>query len=567
MWIQATEGAKFWLSMLHGLRVGGVRDILILYADGVTGCPRPSKRAYAPIFQSPFWNPFTSAPPHLKFTPDHPRFRRRAGCATSAAMSSTDLEGIADRFRAVAPAAGFCTLRLVDERNEHLAVRRGVVQPPRISVDRGAMLTVWDRGGVGYAATSDLTQSGLAAAAARAAEWAQATAARHSLAAVEPPRLPRGGVYASRVAQPWESQPLSAKIELLRAEADRLHDDARIVDWEAGLWHTAIDTLLISPDGGSVRQRFSFLLPTLSVTANAGTDTQTRTFGGHAFCRQGGLEILTDVGFSAAAPRLVEQALELLAAPHCPTETTDLVIAPDQMILQIHESIGHPLELDRILGDERNYAGRSFVTLDMFGTYQYGSPLLNITFDPSRPEQLASYGFDDDGQPASRTDVIRDGILLRPLGSSTSQARSGLDGVANARACGWNRPPIDRMANLNLEPGDQSFDELIGAVERGVYVETNCSWSIDDSRNKFQFGCEWGRRIVEGQLGGVVKNPNYRGISATFWRSLAGVGRADTLQVLGTPYCGKGEPNQVIRVGHASPACLFRGVEVFGGAA
>ncbi|MDX2169130.1 MAG: TldD/PmbA family protein [Deltaproteobacteria bacterium] len=481
-------------------------------------------------------------------------------------MPDADLDLVATRFRAVAPAVDACTLRLVDERNEHLAVRRGVVQPPRVSVDRGAMVTVWDGGGVGYAATSDLSQAGLAAACGRAADWARATAARHALSAVRPEPVPRAGVYASRVIRPWEELSLADKLDLLRREAQRLHADERIVDWEAGLWHTALHTRVISADGGAVRQQFSFLLPTLSASANRGAETQTRTFGGHAFCRQGGLEILDDTGFFDAAPRVAAQVLELLSAAECPSGTMDLVIAPDQMILQIHESIGHPLELDRILGDERNYAGRSFVTLDMFGSYQYGSPLLNVSFDPTPPEELASYGFDDDGQPASRTEVIRGGLLLRPLGSATSQARAGVAGVANARAAGWNRPPIDRMANLNLEPGDASLDALIGAVEAGVYVETNCSWSIDDSRNKFQFGCEWGRRIVDGALGEVVKNPNYRGVSATFWRSLAGVGGPQTRQVLGTPWCGKGEPNQVIRVGHAAPTCRFTGVEVFGGA-
>jgi predicted Zn-dependent protease len=205
------------------------------------------------------------------------------------------------------------------------------------------------------------------------------------------------------------------------------------------------------------------------------------------------------------------------------------------------------------------------VSLDMFGTYRYGSELLNVTFDPTRGEQLASYGFDDDGQAARREEIIQRGVLLRPLGSSSSQARAGMPGVANARAASWNRPPIDRMANLNLEPGESTFDELVRGVERGVYVETNCSWSIDDSRNKFQFGCEWARRIEDGELREVVRNPNYRGISATFWRNLSGVGSDDTLQVLGTPWCGKGEPNQVIRVGHASPACRFSAVEVFGG--
>ncbi len=481
-------------------------------------------------------------------------------------MAEADLDTIAARFRDSAPAVEHCTLRVVDERNEHLAVRRGVVQPPRVSYDRGAMVTVWDGGGVGYAATSDLSAEGLRRAGAAARDWARATAAVHVLRSLAPPPLPRGGEYRSRVAEPWTAWSLPAKLDLLRAEEQRLAPDARIVDREAALWHTTVDTVLADAAGGCVRQQFAFTMPMLSATANAGSETQTRTFGGHAHCRQGGLEVLRDTGFFAAAPRLADQAIELLAAADCPSGSTDLLIAPDQMILQIHESIGHPLELDRILGDERNYAGRSFVTPEMFGTYQYGSELLTVTFDPTRPEELASYGFDDEGQPAVRAELIRNGLLLRPLGSGTSQQRAGLAGVANARATSWNRPPIDRMANLNLEPGTQSFAELVGAVERGVYVETNCSWSIDDSRNKFQFGCEWGRRIVDGELREVVKNPNYRGISATFWRSLAGVGRADTVQVLGTPWCGKGEPNQVIRVGHASPACLFRGVEVFGGA-
>jgi len=272
------------------------------------------------------------------------------------------------------------------------------------------------------------------------------------------------------------------------------------------------------------------------------------------------------VGFFEAAPQVASEAVRLLSAPNCPTKTMDLLLAPDQMILQIHESIGHPLELDRILGDERNYAGTSFVTPDMFGTYRYGSDLLNVTFDPTRPEQLASYAFDDEGQPARREYLIKDGVLLRPLGSAISQVRAGVPGVANARASSWNRPPIDRMANLNLEPGTSSFEQMVAAVERGIYMKTNCSWSIDDSRNKFQFGCEWGQLIENGRLTSVVKNPNYRGVSATFWRNLKRVGNAETLRVMGTPNCGKGEPNQIIPVGHASPACLFSNVDVFGGA-
>ncbi|MDY6994306.1 MAG: TldD/PmbA family protein, partial [Pseudomonadota bacterium] len=215
-------------------------------------------------------------------------------------------------------------------------------------------------------------------------------------------------------------------------------------------------------------------------------------------------------------------------------------------------------------GDERNYAGTSFVTLDMFGHYLYGSELLNITYDPTPLAQFATYGFDDEGLAAEKTYIIRNGILTTPLGGALSQARAGLPGVANARATSWNRPPIDRMANLNLEPGNSRLEEMLQAVERGILMKTNLSWSIDDSRNKFQFGCEWGQMIEQGELTQVVKNPNYRGISATFWRNLQQVG--NTQELFGLPFCGKGEPNQVIRVGHASPYCLFAQVDVFGGA-
>jgi predicted Zn-dependent protease len=275
--------------------------------------------------------------------------------------------------------------------------------------------------------------------------------------------------------------------------------------------------------------------------------------------------MLERFGFRGSGRRVADEALQLLTAPDCPTGRMDVLLMPDQMVLQIHESIGHPLELDRILGDERNFAGTSFVTLDMFGSYRYGSELLNITFDPTRPEELASYAYDDDGTRAEKQYLIRAGLLERALGGALSQARAGLSGVANSRADNWNRPPIDRMSNLNLEPGTSTQAQMVVGIERGVLMRTNNSWSIDDSRNKFQFGCEWGQIIENGELRGVVKNPNYRGISASFWRNLRAVGDESTMQVLGTPYCGKGEPSQVIRVGHASPACVFADVDVFGG--
>jgi len=373
------------------------------------------------------------------------------------------------------------------------------------------------------------------------------------------------GEYHTPVQQPWSGSSLADKLDLLRRECARLKTNSAIVEWQASLRHQEMETLYLTSDGGRILQSFQALLPALSATAHRQGETQIRSFGRGAHFRQGGLEVLDATGFYEAAPRIAQQVLELLAAPNCPSATLDVILAPDQMVLQIHESIGHPLELDRILGDERNYAGTSFVTLDMFGNYQYGSPLLNVTFDPTHPMQIASYGYDDEGQPAQREYLIRKGLLIRPLGGGISQQRSGLSGVANARACSWNRPPIDRMANLNLEPGTSSFAELVGTLERGIYMETNCSWSIDDSRNKFQFGCERAQLIHNGKLTTVVKNPNYRGVSAQFWRNLAGVGDSASRQIMGVANCGKGEPNQIIRVGHASPPCWFRDIAVFGG--
>ncbi len=476
------------------------------------------------------------------------------------------LDKLEASFREVRPRADFCSLRYLGEHEEMLSVRQGVAEPAYLSDDAGAMITVIDKGGLGYAATSDLSREGLQRAADKALAWARATAGAcvvdFSKIAMPHPC----GEYVGPETIPWATVPLAEKFDLLREQCARLKTDPRIVDWHTVLWHVRAETLYLTSEGGRVRQRFSYIVPGLSATANAKAETQTRSFGGlRENCRQGGLEVLDSIGFRSAAPRIAQEALQLLAAPNCPSGTMDLLAAPDQMILQIHESVGHPLELDRILGDERNYAGTSFVTLDMLGSYRYGTELLNITYDPTRPEQFASFGYDDDGLRAEKVFVIEKGILMRALGGTVSQARAGVPGTANSRAAGWNRPPIDRMANLNLEPGTSGMEAMIASIERGVFMQTNRSWSIDDSRNKFQFGCEWGRLIEYGRLTTVVKNPNYRGISATFWRSLAHVGEAATVAVMGTPFCGKGEPNQMIRVGHASPACVFTNVDVFGG--
>jgi predicted Zn-dependent protease len=476
--------------------------------------------------------------------------------------------------RRTAPAVQRWAVRGILESSETLTVRQGIAHAPSRSRDAGVMVTVVDRGGLGYAATSDASDAGLAAAFTQARALAHAAAGRTVFDYGRLPASAPRGRYRSRVDRPASSLGLKSKLDLLAAVCAATRLDDRIVDWSSTLWTVDTEQLLINGDGGRTEQHFSHVIPNVQATACIGGVTQTRSAHGqyNGFCQQGGLEVLERAALATDGPRVAREALALAAAPQCPSGEMDLLLMPDQMMLQIHESIGHPLELDRILGDERNFAGTSFVTLDMFGHYRYGSELLNVTYDPTRNEQIASFAFDDDGAPARREFIIEQGILKRPLGGEVSlararAARAGLEGVATARACSWNRAPIDRMSNLNIEAGDASLDDMIASIGLGVLMRTNCSWSIDDSRNKFKFGCEYGQVIRDGRLAEVVRNPNYRGISATFWRSLAMVGDASTLEVLGTPFCGKGEPSQVIRVGHASPACKFSRVAVFGGEA
>ncbi|WP_455205099.1 TldD/PmbA family protein [Kaarinaea lacus] len=478
-----------------------------------------------------------------------------------------ELQDIANRFKKNAPAVDYWSLRLEDHRYEGICVRQAVLEPLQTQLSRGALITVAHGGGIGYAATNDVSSTGLREASKRAMAWAKNSAKLNLLADIEMPFSSEHADYHTPIEQAWDSSTLGDKIELLQNQCAALKIDDRIVDWISYLGFDHIDSLQLNSHNGRIEQSFQIITPQLIAVANQGSQTQRRTNGAGCSARQGGLEQLEATGFSTQAQQIAEQAIALLDAPECPSGNLDLLLMPDQMVLQIHESIGHPLELDRILGDERNYAGTSFVTQDMFGSYQYGSDKLNVTFDPSRWFQLASYAYDDEGSKAERTFIIKDGVLLTPLGGALSQQRAGMSGVANSRACAWNRPPIDRMANLNVEAGESSLAQMIASIENGVLMETNRSWSIDDSRNKFQFGCELGREIKDGELKGIVRNPNYRGISATFWRNLKQVGNEDTFQVLGVSNCGKGEPNQVIRVGHASPACLFQGVDLFGGQA
>ncbi|MCA2960259.1 MAG: TldD/PmbA family protein [Silvanigrellales bacterium] len=478
------------------------------------------------------------------------------------------------------PDVAWVGLRQLREQGAWRTVRDGRPENSRLSEEVGLFVEVLVDGQFAYAATNVLTKTAVRDAYLRAVAQARLAAAHKVFSFTPACRPPTRGTWVTPGVESHGARRVADDFALLVELADELRkgpkhvssfstpapEGTSVVKAVAELSWLRVEMGFLSSSGAEFEQTQLISHVHLECVAQKGSVIQRRTYGGpRGQTRQAGDSLFDAVRLRAEAARVREQALELASAPNCPTGPTWLVLAPDQMMLQIHESIGHPLELDRILGDERNYAGSSFVKLSDFGTLQYGSPKLNVTFDPGVAGELASYGFDDTGVPAKREHLIQEGRLLRGLGGLESQARAGVPGVANMRATSWNRPAIDRMANINIEPGDASFESLLSGIERGVYMESNKSWSIDDYRNKFQFGCEFARLIENGKLTGLVRDPNYRGVTQSFWHALEKVGDASTLGIFGTPNCGKGEPNQVIRVGHASPVCAFRGVEVFGG--
>ncbi|KAF3887902.1 MULTISPECIES: TldD/PmbA family protein [Nostocales] len=465
--------------------------------------------------------------------------------------------------------ADWLGIRVVKDTTYTHHIRDGIPQSNGKSFTKGSMLEVMVNGCIGYAAINSLQVLDLQAAAKKA--YHQALAASEwwvypFKAASERPKVV--GQYTSPFLKPLDALSAGEINDLLIRICQTLKVCDRIVQTTAIASTSEKETWFVSSNGSEVYQKFMFFSTHYGATAQDGAIVQQRSQNGwQANCYQGGLEHFQETHLWHQVQQIGEQAVELLTAEECPTSRTNLVLAPDQMMLQIHESVGHPLEIDRILGDERNYAGGSFVDKKDFGNLVYGSPLMNITFDPTVPNEFASYGFDDTGTVATREYLIKEGVLLRGLGSLESQARAEVPGVACARACSWNRPAIDRMANLNLEPGEASFEDTIASVEHGVYMESNRSWSIDDRRYKFQFGCEYAKLIENGKLTKTLRNPNYRATTPEFWQSLVKIGNYSTWQMYGTPFCGKGEPNQAIWVGHGSPVCVFANVEVFGGGA
>ncbi|MEL3904571.1 MAG: TldD/PmbA family protein [Treponemataceae bacterium] len=468
---------------------------------------------------------------------------------------------------AAAPLADFVTLRVQNAKSNSFAMTDGVLDGVSEGSDYGAMVEVFYQGAYSYAATPTLTEDGIECAARKAFDAVRAKKF-FNLCEFDTDVRPQTFAEYKTPVKKHTAPSLPEIIDSLSALCSAMRVNDKIISTNAYLFYGVETVEIASSLGAHSVQEFNYIGYNFQATARKDEIIQHRSYNGSsAMTFQGGWELFDLPKLLIEAKRIGEEACELLTAEESPTDKRTLVLMPNQMMLQIHESVGHALEVDRILGDELNFAGGSFVKLSDIGTMKYGSSLMNIVFDPTNPIQLANYAVDTTGTPAEKKYLIKDGLLIRGLGGIESEQRIRSYGahVANMRSCSWNRPPIDRMANINLEPGKTSFDKMIASIEKGILMDANRSWSIDDYRNKFQFGCEYGKLIENGKLTKTVRNPNYRGITSNFWHNLIAVGDASTFQAFGTPNCGKGEPNQVIFVSHASPVCAFKETEVFGG--
>jgi TldD protein len=279
-----------------------------------------------------------------------------------------------------------------------------------------------------------------------------------------------------------------------------------------------------------------------------------------------GYELIEEADFPREAPRVASQAVEKVQAPAVEAGLYDLILDPEHLALTIHESCGHPSELDRALGYEANYAGTSFLTTDKQGTFRFGSPHVTLVADNTEPQTLAATGYDDDGVACQQWDIVRDGIFV---GYCTNREVAPIIGETRSRgsnrADGWGSVPIVRIANIGLAPGAATLDQLIGDVQRGIAIEGHGSYSIDQRRYNFQFGGDAFWLIENGRRTHMLRDVIYHGITPEFWNSCDGVADRSFRRRYGFITCGKGQPGQSGWMTHAASPARFRQVAVIRG--
>ena len=465
---------------------------------------------------------------------------------------------------ALAAGASYADARVVDSSREEVQVASGVVEAIERADSFGFGVRAVCNGAWGFASSRLVTTGEAERIGREAVAIAKASSIVAGPAVELTPVAPAHGTWTGPCEiDPFEV-PLEAKLALLIATDDALRKQPEVTITKAHLGFYRERKWFGSTEGARTEQ--SWVESGAGVTAYAvgGGEVVSRSYptshgGGW---EQAGWEFIETLDLIGNAPRVAEQAARLLTAPFVEPGVCDLIIDGSQVALQVHESIGHPTELDRVLGEEAAFAGTSFVTLDDIGSLQYGSEHVTITADATIPGSLGSFGWDDEGVPAQRDYLIKEGLLTGLQTSRETAAQIGRTSNGCMRADGWNRIPLIRMTTVSLEPGDWDFDDLIADTERGLYIETNNSWSIDDKRLNFQFGCEIGWEIENGVLTRMVKQPNYTGISPQFWNSCDAVCSREFWGVWGLPNCGKGEPMQVAHVAHGASPARFRNVQV-----
>jgi TldD protein len=465
---------------------------------------------------------------------------------------------------ALAAGADYADVRVVDTAEQGLSVRTGRLEGIESAESFGFGVRVLVDGAWGFAASRDLSGDQAAQVARRAVAIGRAS----RLAPGDPVALADLDAYEDTWEGTCEQDPFAVgvedKLELL-LEADRImRQNSAVAVTSAHVGFYRVHKYFGSSLGSYIEQQHVESGCGIVAYAIADGEVLSRSYPnshGGAW-QQAGWEAVLAADLPGNAARVAEEAEQLLSAKACPATETTLIIDGSQLALQVHESIGHPTELDRVLGDEAAFAGTSFLTLDDLGSLRYGSDIVNVTADATVPGSLGSFGYDDEGVPAQRDPIVAEGILSGFLSSRASATAIGRTSNGCMRADGWNRVPLVRMTTVNLEPGDWSLQDLIADTDDGLYVETNHSWSIDDKRLNFQFACEVGWEIKGGELGSMVKMPNYTGITPQFWGSCDAICSRDHWRVWGLANCGKGEPMQVAHVAHGAAPARFRDVQI-----
>ena len=464
---------------------------------------------------------------------------------------------------ALAVGASYADARYVESRDEQIEVLNGSVE----QLDRGEAAGIGVRALVGsswgFFGTRDLSPAALRSAGNRATEIAKASA----VVPGKPSPLADVPVVEAEYETPYAEAPLevplSEKVDLLMAVTAAMQEveEVRLARGSLGAWDT--HKWFVSSQGHRIHQHIVETGGGFDATAVGDGETHRRSFPqSFGQFETGGFEVIRRWDFLGNAPRIADEAAAVLKADDCPEGEMTIILEASQLALQIHESVGHAIELDRILGWEAAFAGTSHLQLDRLGTHRYGSDLMNITADATLRGALGTFGFDDEGTPAQRVPIVDRGRWVGVLSGRDSAAIAGLLPGGMVRADGYARLPMVRMTNVGLLPGDSSLDEMIAATDRGIFMSTNRSWSIDDKRLNFQFGCEVGWEIKKGKLGRMVKNPTYTGITPRFWAQLDMLGGEAEWVHWGTPNCGKGQPIQIAHTGHSASPGRFAEVRV-----